>query len=971
VETVVLLLTDVQGSGRLWQEEPEAMDPAMARHHEIIHTAVTHHGGWRPVDQGEGDAVFAAFRSPTSAVACAADIQRLLTQEPWPTATPLRVRVGLHLGEVISRDGNLYGDPVNRCARLRGLGHGGQTLVSTALYEVVRDRLPAGTALVDLGEHRMKDLVRPERVWQLSVENLPQEFPALSSLDLAKHNLPVQPSALIGRELDLAEVLGLLRSERLVTLAGFGGMGKTRLALQAAAEVADGDGDGVWFVDLSSVTQAEQVPAEVARVLGIRETGEGPAAAVLQVLESKKLLLVLDNVEQVLECSAFVKAVLEAAPEVTILATSREPLRLRLERVLHLAPLSLPPAGEVEDVATLSTYAAVQLFVERAVAVLPAFAVDNDNAPAVAAICARLEGHPLAIELAAARVRLLSPGALLTRLDDALTLLTSRARDVPTRHQTLRATIAWSYDALPVDDRRLLDRLTVFASDFSLEAAEQICGSELDGEGDLDVLEGLTTLVDKSLVKCSAERYSLLVSIKEFASEHLDEGERRALAGRHAAYYQALVRPPDLTPERARVARSTSLREAAELRQALRHLQRHGTPEQVVAFPPLYFSALAALGHVEEVETTIESAVAGCATPAKGTVALLTALCGLYDTIGFLNRFYDAANRAVEAARTLDVDNDPDAKALLTEALTCRLIVDDDIEQVRRDADEAEALVATLPERGTTPPRWWLTFQLDSGISSAFRQDDPERSLAAALRIDPDHDDEGLAAGRVASRLCEMGRFADALPYVGGIRSGRDVADLLPLAAFWCLATAAVVRLGLGETDGAQELAQDAVELCTQHKLHGRISRPLTLLADIQRLRGDLGGAITLLDRASDESAKAEMPEQVAASFWRLARLHRLAGHSPETEEELAACVATLQHANGLVDQLGVRIEQAVREPDPVAAARLLREVADSRKMFPLPFGTQEDFDQRWTQLLELQRSDVLSVLLGDAVPAR
>ncbi|HVE98257.1 MAG TPA: adenylate/guanylate cyclase domain-containing protein, partial [Mycobacteriales bacterium] len=237
----MLVLTDVQGSTRLWQDESAEMERAMARHHEIVHGAVAAHGGWRPVDQGEGDAVFAAFASASAAVAAVLDVQRALAAEPWPTSVPLRVRIGVHLGEVQERGGNLYGDPVNRCARLRGLGAGGQTLLSSAVFELVRDKLPAGTSVTDLGEHRMKDLVRPEHVWQLDLEGLPREFPPLSSLDRVLHNLPVQRSALIGRDEDLARVLDALSSHRLVTLTGFGGMGKTRLALQAGAELADGD----------------------------------------------------------------------------------------------------------------------------------------------------------------------------------------------------------------------------------------------------------------------------------------------------------------------------------------------------------------------------------------------------------------------------------------------------------------------------------------------------------------------------------------------------------------------------------------------------------------------------------------------------------------------------------------------------------------------------------------------------------
>ncbi|MFN2625565.1 MAG: NB-ARC domain-containing protein, partial [Mycobacteriales bacterium] len=408
--TMVLVMTDVQGSTRLWSEAPGAMDAAMRRHHEVVHAAIDRNGGWRPADQGEGDSVFAAFASPTAAIAAVADIQAALAAEAWPAGAELKVRAAIHAGEVTRRDGNLYGDTVNRCARLRALAAGGQSLLSSAAYELVRDRLPDEVSVADLGEHRMKDLVRAERVWQLDVDGLPSRFPPLASLDRAQHNLPVQPTSFVGREREVAELIERVREHRLVTVLGFGGIGKTRLALQAGAELADGSGDGVWFIDLMNISTADLVPSEIATVLGIRESGTGPEAAVLDFLADKRLLLILDNVEHVIDAADFIAQLLRHCPQVRIVATSREPLHVQGECQYALRTLTAPTVG-TETATELGTYEAVRLFIERAVAVRSDFAVTNDNAPAVAAICQRLDGHPLAIELAAARVKMLSPAA--------------------------------------------------------------------------------------------------------------------------------------------------------------------------------------------------------------------------------------------------------------------------------------------------------------------------------------------------------------------------------------------------------------------------------------------------------------------------------------------------------------------------------------------------------------------------------
>jgi class 3 adenylate cyclase len=455
--TVTFLFTDLEGSTRLLEAHPLAYREAVHRHHDLLQQAVEGHGG--VVFETVGDAVYAAFERPTDAVAAALAAQAALLAVPWGETGPLRVRMGVHLGEVERRGAHYFGAPLYRCARLTATAHGGQVVLSAAVTEIVRDALPPGAALRDLGAHRLKDLARPERVTQLLHPDLPAAFPPLRSLDALPHNLPRQATPFVGREAELAAVAGRLRQPGvpLLTLTGPGGTGKTRLALQAAAEVLDAAGpdgarsggpfpDGAWLVELAPLADPGLVPAAVAQALGVREaTGRPPEAALRDHLRDRRLLLVLDNCEHLLPGAApAVAALLGAGPGVTVLATSREPLRVAGEHEHPVPPLALPPRPDPArppDPAALSHYEAVALFIERAVAARPDFAVTNATAPAVAELCHRLDGLPLAIELAAARVKVLAPPALLARLDRRLGVLTGGRRDAPARQQTLRATL--------------------------------------------------------------------------------------------------------------------------------------------------------------------------------------------------------------------------------------------------------------------------------------------------------------------------------------------------------------------------------------------------------------------------------------------------------------------------------------------------------------------------------------------------
>jgi predicted ATPase/class 3 adenylate cyclase/DNA-binding CsgD family transcriptional regulator len=540
---VTFLLTDVEGSTRQWESEPEAMPQAIARHYELLDAAIALHGGVRPEEQGEGDSVVGAFARASDAVAAALDAQRALLQEPWPLTRPLRVRMALHSGEAQLRDdANYFGPAIIRCARLRAAGHGAQVLMSATTHHLVADRLPAGATICDLGAHRLKDLGRPEQVWQLCHPDLIGEFPSLRSLNSIPNNLPVQLSSFVGRETELAELRKALAGSRVVTLTGAGGCGKTRLAVQSAADMLEEHGDGAWWVELASVSTPEHVPNAVARALGLREEEGRPLIETLaEQLAEAGALLVLDNCEQVLDASArLIETLVRAAPRLRVLATSRE-------------PLGIP--GEVTwRVPSLDEESAVRLFIERAAQVRPGFSPDATETEVVRQICLRLDGIALAIELAAARVRMMHPSRIAAALDDRFRILTGGGRTVMPRQQTLETSVAWSYDLLDDDERAVLRRLSVFAGGFGLEAAEAVCGDErVDRYAVLDVL---SRLVDKSLVQVDEsdgtyERYRLLETIRLYARQRLVESnESDATRDRHLTYYLDLAEQGE--PELAR-----------------------------------------------------------------------------------------------------------------------------------------------------------------------------------------------------------------------------------------------------------------------------------------------------------------------------------------------------------------------------------------------------------------------------------
>jgi len=558
------LFTDIQGSTRLEQQlGTERYAAIRERHRSIMRSSWARFGDGASEQGTEGDSFFVAFDKATECLAAAVAAQRSLRDESWPDGIEVKVRMGIETGEheVVAASEGFVGLGINRAARIAAIAHGGQILTTELTSQLLDGGLPPDVHLRDLGAYRLKDLLAPVRVLQVVADDLPSDFPPLRSPDARPNNLPTQLTTFIGRDTELQEAAGLLAGTRLLTLTGPGGTGKTRLSLQLAARVSDDFPDGVFFVPLEPIRDPQLVAPRIASAIGVTESiGRPVADSLADWLRDKKVLLVLDNFEQVVAAAPIVADLLRGSDGLKAVVTSRATLRVSGEQEYEVPGLPAPPdrshlsgmerlsmSGEDRtlDVESLGQYASVRLFIERAVAVRPGFMVTNENAPAVAAISARLHGMPLAIELAAARIKLLSPDQILARLEHQLDLLAAGSRDLPQRQQTLRAAIAWSYDILDDGAKRLLDRLSVFATGCDLESADAICGpaSEIGG----DIVDAMTALADQSLVKTDEVaggevRFRLFDTIREYAAERLEaRGETEMIRARHRDWYVAFV----------------------------------------------------------------------------------------------------------------------------------------------------------------------------------------------------------------------------------------------------------------------------------------------------------------------------------------------------------------------------------------------------------------------------------------------
>lgn len=574
----------------LWQNFPHKMQKDLRRHDHILRRAIENNEG--RVFKTVGDAFCAAFDTALNGLKAAVAAQLALIEEEWAMPQPLLVRMALHTGEAEEREQDYYGPALNRTARMESIGHGGQTLISLVTSELLRDFLPDQVTLKDLGRHRLKDLTRPESVFQLCHPDLVSDFPPVKSLDIHPHNLPMQSTSLIGREKELIEVRKLLLDNltRIVTLTGPGGMGKTRLGLQISAELIEHFKDGVFFVDLSAVSNPELLMSQIAAALNIRERANQQIFdSVKEHLHHKELLLLLDNFEQIISAEMQVKKLLAACHQVKALVTSREALHLRGERVFAVPPLKLPHKehSRFPPLEELTQYEAVRLFIERAIAAKQDFRVTNDTAPALAEICIHLDGIPLAIELAAARITLLPLPAILKRLSHRLKILTSGPHDLPQRHKTLRATIDWSYNLLANTIRRLFRTLAVFSGGFTIEAAEAICPGLL--KDCPDILTGIESLLDKSLLttKESAQgeaRFDMLETIREYGLELLRENDIvEDIRESHGVFFLKLAEKaaPQIGKSKEGLWLHTLALEHDNLQEALHWFEKEGDSRQL------------------------------------------------------------------------------------------------------------------------------------------------------------------------------------------------------------------------------------------------------------------------------------------------------------------------------------------------------------------------------------------------------
>jgi predicted ATPase/class 3 adenylate cyclase len=675
--TVTFLFTDVEGSTRRWEQDSVATRTAIERHFAILDDAIRANNGVR--FKTIGDAVQAAFPTALDAVLAAVAGQRALIAEDWGELGAIPVRMALHTGAATPDNGDYFAPALNRLARLLAAGAGGQILLTEATRQLVRDLAPAGMPLqiVDLGEHGLRDLREAEHVFQLTAPGLPSDFPPLKSLDRQLHNLPPQLTPFIGRESLVAEICGRLEQPgvRLLTLTGPGGAGKTRLALHVAAELVEAYADGVWFVPLAPVASATLVAATIAGALGIRETAADSIEAMLRdYLRPRRLLLVLDNFEHVVDASPLVADLLAHCPDIQVLATSRAPLHISGEHELPVPSLELPSLDRAPRLDDALASEAVRLFVDRARAVQSHFELTEENAETVVAICRRLDGLPLAIELAASRVRLLPPKAILARLDSRLTLLTGGGRDRPERQQTLRGAIAWSHDLLDGSHQTLFRRLAVFAGGWTLDAAEAVVGFGTDPP--LPVFDGLDALHDSSLIRLQESsdrdaaadpRFAMLQTIHEFASEQLvASGELEQVKENHATWFLELaIQAEPQLPGPSAVSWLDRLESDHDnLRAALDWLGSQGDGQRAVTLAAAMWRFWWLRGHIAEGRKQLETALAVAGFTAEEARA--TALDGagvLAETQGDYDRA-DALHREALALSRERGDKTGIARAL-------------------------------------------------------------------------------------------------------------------------------------------------------------------------------------------------------------------------------------------------------------------------------------------------------------------
>jgi predicted ATPase/class 3 adenylate cyclase len=818
--TVTFLFTDIEGSTLLLQELGDRYADVLREHGDIVRRALEREGG---AELGtEGDSFFAVFASPAAAVRAVVEAQRALAGHPWPESVQVRVRMGLHTGEGTPVGSGYVGLDVHRAARIGDAGHGGQVLLSEASAALIQQSLPDGVQLVDLGDHRLKDLPNPERLFQLSIEGLPAQFPPPRSLDARPNNLPAHMSSFIGRDDVIHEVEAALGRTRLLTLTGPGGTGKTRLALEVAYRQLPAFPDGVWFVDLSAVTDPSVVPTEIAIAIGAtRDPGASVFECLEQHLRGRKLLVVLDNFEQVLDAAMAVEHLLSHSPGLKVMVTSRSVLSVYGEREYPVPPLRLPEPGGAEIVETLGRSESVSLFVDRARAVRPDFELTAENALAVAEICARLDGLPLAIELAAVRVNVLTPQAMLPRLDERLSLLTTGPRSLPERQRTLRGAIDWSYRLLDEPQRRLFTRLAVFSGGGTLEAIEAVGDTDLGAP----VLDVLGSLVDDSLLRRietpSGElRFQMLETIRDYAAEKLEaEPDAEEVHRRHGEYFldQATRAEPHLVGVDQKEWLDRFDHDHDNVRSALRWSVQAGEIEAGQRAAGALWRFWHQRGHLAEGRRKLEHLLSdpSGAAPTEARFKALTGAGGLaywQNDYPATERFY---SEALEIARKLD---DPHA---IAEALYNLSFID----RIRGDVDEGYAKLRTVLDMARSlDDRLMVADCLYLLGNQELREGRPEQGLPMV--------EEALAIHRELGNLFAT---ADSLSGLGSFY--RILGD--------CDAAAAAQREALEmfvEVGNPTGIAMTLEEMAMVETIEGRHERALRLAGAAEALREQTGG---------------------------------------------------------------------------------------------------------------------------------
>lgn len=867
-----LLFTDIEGSTRLWEREGERMSRALAEHDALSRRAVEEHRG--VIVKMTGDGICAAFDDPVDALNATAQLQRSLGTLASKNMISLRVRAGLHLGMVERRNEDLFGSAVNRAARIMKAAHGGQILVSQAVFDYVRARLPAPISLRDLGGVRLRDLATSEHVYQVVHPGLRQDFPALRSLETTPNNLPQQVTSFIGRERELADAKRLLESTRLLTLFGMGGLGKTRLSLQIAADLLEKYPDGVWFVDLASIKDPALVPSAAAQALGVHEE---PGRSLTQTLcahvRDLKLLIILDNCEHLVSaCAQLAEALLQAAPDVRILATSREALHIRGEQTYGVLPLAVP--DRKADVESLLRSEAVQLFVDRARLQKASFSVTERDAAGIAELCSRLEGIPLALELAAARLRSMSVTDINARLHDRFKLLTSGSRVALERQQTLRALVSWSYDLLDEREQIVLDRLSVFAAGFDLEAAEAVCGA--DPIPHEDVLDLVTSLVEKSLVMVEqtgdASRYGLLETIREFALEHLkkrydllgpikDFAQERlqerddvaATAARHSAYYLGVAKTARTKlqgPEQAEWTRRLEV-DLDNMRAAITlALSGAGSPLDAVKF---------------EVALMRFRTLRGYSTEGRNNIRAALALPALQDpTVGRAHALH------VGGVLALDLSDHAESVKMLRECL-----------EIRRGLGNPVEVAATLSELSTLYVR-------HGDIAKA--RDCQEEAIAIFRKLG-DRIGEGIGLVNLAEISARQGDYEGAQQlFEQSLAIALEVKHLELESE--CERNLGDLALRAGNAQSAEARFARSLKVCREAEDRRGEAIARGRLGRIDLARGDLEQARTRLVEAMGVLRSFEMRSELLDCFDDFAQVLRASGQVPEAVRFLGAVAA-------------------------------------------------------------------------------